>query len=304
MKRFSIIFAALLALVAVSCEKPVDPNLPTITWASNPGFGQVELAPGLDGAVAIAAPGKIDLLTVTLELGEYSLLANQYIETSANKGSASKGAVLDFIDDPLASAFVKGLGMPGGSSLRGKTLANIDLVAILNTLIKGQPVKNNTTFTITINLQDQEKHSAMAKSKIHFTSAPAFYWDNNSKFDVVDLGAAQIACKIRVNAPGKIKDLTIKLEDGADAKLVSYIKNRTSNSGTVIDLVNDEKAGTAFKDYFPSGSTVSGKIDVVLDFSFMYGQSYDMSASTNIFTINVKDVNGKEATTQVKFKKS
>lgn len=303
MKRFSIIFAALLALVAVSCEKPVDPNLPTITWASNPSFGQVELAPGLDGAVAIAAPGKIDMLTVTLDLGEFSLIANQYIETSSNKGSTSKPAVLDIIDDPQASAFVKGLGMPGGSSLRGKTLANLDLVAILNTLIKGQPVKNNTTFTITINLQDQEKNTATAKSKIHFTSAPAFYWDNNSKFDVVDLNATQIACKIRVNAPGKIKDLTIKLEDGADSKLMTYIKNRTANSGSLIDLINDEKAGSAFKDYFPSGSTASGKVDVVLDFAFMYDLRFDMATSTNIFTIKVVDVNGKEEVTQAKFKR-
>ena len=301
MKRFSIIFSALLAVVAISCEKQVDPNLPTITWASNPNFAQVELAPGLDGAIAIAAPGKIDLLTVTLELGELSILANPYIEVSSNKGTTSKGAVFDVIDDSYTASFLNGLGIPAGSSLRGKTLANLDLVAILESLFKGQIVKNNTTFTVTINLADQAKNSVSAKAKIHYTSGPAFYWDNNSKFDPVDLSKTAIACKVRVNAPGKIKDLTVKLEDGADSKLMTYIKNRTANGGSLIDLVNDEKAGTAFKDYFPSGSTVSGKIDVMLDFSFMYDRRFDMGLSTNIFTVYVKDVNGKEATTQIKF---
>ena len=302
MKRFSILFAALLATVAFSCKKPVDPNLPAITWASNPNFGQVELAPGLDGAIAITAPGKLDLFTVTIDLGEFSNLANPHIGVSANKGTSSKSPVFDIIDDPTAASFFNSLGMPAGASLRGKTLANLDVVALFEALLKGQPVQNNTTFAITINIVDQAKNSVSAKAKIHFTSAPAFYWDNNSKFDVVNLGDPQIACKIRVNAPGKIKELTVKLEDGADPKLMSYIKNRTAAGGSLIDLVNDEKAGTAFKDYFPSGATVNGKIDVALDFSFVYAQRFDMGASTNIFTIFVKDVNNKEATTQVKFK--
>ena len=302
MKRFSILFTALLATVAFSCKKPVDPNLPAITWASNPNFGQVELAPGLDGAIAITAPGKLDLLTVTVDLGDFSNVANPHISISDNKGTSSKSPVFDIIDDPTAASFFSGMGMPAGSSLRGKTLANLDVVAIFETLLKGQPVPNNSTFSIQVNVADQAKHSISAKAKIHFTSAPAFFWDNNSKFDVVNLNDPQIACKIRVNAPGKIKELTVKLEDGADPKLVSYVKNRTSNSGTLIDLVNDEKAGTAFKDYFPSGSTANGKIDVVLDFSFMYDLRFDMAASTNIFTVFIKDTNNKEATAQVKFK--
>ena len=62
-------------------------------------------------------------------------------------------------------------------------------------------------------------------------------------------------------------------------------------------------SSSAFKDSFPSGSTVSGKVDVVLDFSFMYDLRFDMATSTNVFTIKVMDVNGKEETTQVKFKR-
>ena len=302
MKRLSIILCVLLAAAAFSCKKPVDPNWPSITWAANPNFGQVELAPGLDGAIAITAPGKLDLFTVELDLGEYANVANPYISIASNKGSSSDSPKFDVIDDPVAASFLNGLGMPAGASLRGKTLANLDLVALLETLLKGQPVKNNTTFTISINIVDQAKMGATAKAKIHFTSAPSFFWDNNAKFDVVDLNNTQIACKIRVNAPGKIKELTVKLEDGADPKLMSYIKNRTASGGSLIDLVTDEKAGAAFKDYFPSGATVRGKIDVALDFSFMYAQRFDMGPSTNIFTLKVVDVNGKDATTQVKFK--
>ncbi|MBR0030340.1 MAG: hypothetical protein IJP55_08890, partial [Bacteroidales bacterium] len=182
MKRFSVIMLAVLAFAAIACEKPVDPDMPAINWASNPSFSQVELAPGLDGSVSVSAPGKIDMFTITLGLGEYALLANPHIGLSSNKGSASKSPVFDLVDDSTTAAFLKKLGITAGSGLRGKTLASLDLVAVFNALIEGQVVSNNSSFTMKIDVRDQAGKTATATAKFHFTSAPALYWDANPNF--------------------------------------------------------------------------------------------------------------------------
>ena len=304
MKRTLMIVAAVAALFATSCKKPVNPDLPTINWASNPGFAQQELAPGLDGAIAVSAPGKIDMLTITLGLGDYAILANPYIGVSSNKGSGSKTSpVFDVVDDSTVASFLQSLGMSAGSSLMGKTLTNLDLVKILETLIKGQPVANNTSFTMKIDLKDQAGNAKTATAKFHFTSAPSFVWDNNASFAIVDLNEAQTPAKIKLSAPGKVDKFTITLENGADSKLVDYIKNRTTGGKTVIDLIGDATVASSFKKYFPAGDAIAGKTEALLDFSFMYDLKYDMGASTNVFTLSVTDKNGKNTVTQVKFKK-
>lgn len=296
-------FAALLAITAFGCKKDVNPDLPALNWASNPSFSQQELVPGLDGVVSVTAPGKIDALTITLGLGEYAILANPYIGVSSNKGTASKSPVFDIVDDSVTAGFFSKLGMQVGSSLRGKTATTIDLVAVLESLIAAQPVQNNTNFTMKIDLKDQAGKSVSSTAKFHFTSAPAFSWDGNSSFAIVDLNGSVVPAKIRINAPGRFEKLTITLENGADDKLMSYVKNRTAGRTNVIDLIEDATVATSFKSYFPAGTSVAGKTDVTLDFAFMFDQRYDMGASTNVFTINAIDRNGKSTSAQVKFKK-
>lgn len=302
-KNFRIIFAALLAACAFSCSKPVNPDLPTIEWPSNTSFAQLELAPGADGAITLSAPGKIDVLTITLGLGDYVLLANTYIDVSSNKGLGKNSPVFDVIDDSKVAAFLQRLGMSAGSGLRGKTVANLDLVKILETLIEGQPVQNNTGFTMKIDLMDQAGNAKSATARFHFTSAPAFVWDGNAAFATVDLNAAKIPCKLRLTAPGKIEKLTVTLENGADNRVVSNIKNRTTGEVTVMDLVNDENVAKYFSQFFPTGTAVSGKTELLMDFGFMFDWAPDMGSSTNVFTIRATDMNGKETTAQVKFKK-
>ena len=304
MKRvFKIMFAAVLAACVFSCKKPVNPDLPTIGWPSNANFSQLELAPGVDGAITISAPGKLDVLTITMGLGDYAILANPYIGVSSNKGSGKNSPVFDVIDDSTVASFLQKLGMSAGPGLRGKSAANFDLVEILETLIEGQPVQNNTSFTMRIDLKDQAGNSKTATAKFHFTSAPTFTWDANAAFNTVDLNAAKISCKIKITAPGKVETLTVTLENGADNSLVSYIKNRTSGGNTMLDLVNDEKVAQSFPAHSPAGAAVSGKTELLMDFGFMYDRAFDMGASTNVFTIKAVDRNGKETTAQVKFKK-
>jgi len=285
-----------------SCKGKDDSLKPSISWPSNEKFSQMELTPTADGAISLSAPAGFESITLSLNLGVYNILANQYIGISTNKGSANKSAIFDVIDDSSAAAFLSGLGMSAGSSLRGKTIATLDLVDILETLINNQEIENNTTFLMDLALTDKGGNTVYKSAKFHFTAAPEFSWDGNKSFATVDLGTTSPA-KIKIQAPGKIEKLTVCLDSGV-IELVNYIKNRTTGSIQVIDLVNDEKVAETFKGYFPSGSNVAGKTEVTLDFSFLFAQSYDFSAGTNVFTIYCEDVNGKSATAQAKFVKN
>ena len=302
MKRI-LLFTLLAAAVLCSCKKNKDAGDPSVSWAANSNFATMEIAPGADGAISLAAPGLFESITITLNLGDLNLTANPYIGLSANKGSGSKNPVFDIIDDSSVANFLQGLGMSAGSGLRGKSLASLDLLAILQKLIEGQPLANNTSFSMVIYILDQAGKTESKTAKFHFTSEPTFSWDGNSKFEPVDLNGSEVPCKVKVNAPGKVAKLTVKLDSNADPKLVEYVKNRTTGSSLPIDLVGDEKVADSFKDSFPSGSAVSGKSDVTLNFDFLFKLRYDMGASTNIFTIYAQDQNGKDATTVVKFTK-
>lgn len=304
MKRI-LFFTMLASVLFCSCKKEGDAGAPSVTWAANPNFSVMEIAPGANGSVALNAPGLFESITLTLNLGDYNVTANRYIDISNNAGGAGKNPVFDIIDDSKVASFLQGMGMSAGSGLRGKSIATLDLLEILDELLEGQPLKNNTSFTISINIVDKNG-GAMKKpveAKFHFTSEPSFSWDGNSAFEAVDLNGAEIPCKVKVNAPGKIAKLTVKLDSNADPKLVDYVKNRTTGSSLTIDLIGDEKVADSFKDYFPSGKSVEGKSDVTLNFGFMFAQMYDFGASTNIFTIYAQDQNGKDASTVVKFTK-
>ena len=304
MKRI-LLFTMLAAALFCSCKKDKDTGAPSVSWAANPNFAVMEIAPGADGAVAINAPGLFESITLTMNLGDYNVTANRYIDISNNAGGSGKSPVFDIIDDAKVASFLQGMGMTAGSGLRGKSIATLDLLKILDVLLEGQPLKNNTSFSVAINILDKNGVGMKkpAEAKFHFTSEPSYSWDGNSAFEAVDLNAAKIPCKVKVNAPGKIQQLTVTLASNADPKLVEYVKNRTTGSSLTIDLVGDEKVADSFKDYFPSGKSVEGKTDVTLDFEFMFKQMYDFGTSTNVFTIYAKDQNGKDASTVVKFTK-
>lgn len=300
MKR--LIYFAFAALLLISCEKQIDETAPTISWAANPGFATQELGIGADGALALAAPGKIESLTITLGLGDYALLANPYISISSNKSANGKLPVFDVIDDAAVAAYLNGMGMTAGNGLRGKTIGTINLIAIIESIITGQVVDNNSSFTMSIKLTDQAGKTVSRNASFHYTAAPSVVWTGNSNFDIVDLDGASKPSKVKISAPGKIDALTLTLEFGGSAELANYVKNRTSNSSLVIDLVNDEMVAEAFK--FPTAKTIVGKSEVNLDLSFMYNISYDLSPSTNVFTLKVTDKIGKSVAVPLKFKKS
>ena len=305
MKKVLFIIAAAAALLTVACKKEkIDPTKPSITWESNPGFAQAEMTNALDAMVSVAAPGLIQDLKLVLNLGANNNLVNQYIKIESNKSKSGSNPVLDLVGDDAAANLLGGLGMRVGSSVRGRESVTLDLRKILERILLGQPVDNNTLFTIEVKVTDQANNMVSKTAKFHFTAAPTISWAKNPAFDVVDVDAAAIECKVDIWAPGMIEKLTVKLENNAAPYLTTYVTKRTNDSKTLLDLVeNNLKDDDAFKGYFPRGSAVSGKDRVVLDFSFLYDMKYDMDPSTNVFTVTVVDKNGKETVNQVKFVK-
>ena len=305
MNKIMYILAAAALLLTVGCKKEkVDPTKPSITWDSNTSFGQVEMTPALDANITITAPGKIQDMKLVLNLGGNNNLVNQYIKIQSNKSTNGSSPVMDLVEDESSANLLGGLGMRAGSSLRGREQFKLDLQKILERILLGQPVDNNTSFSIEIRVTDMAGSPASKTAKFHFTAAPEVSWPKNPGFAVVDLDAAEIECKVNVWAPGKIEKMTLTLEDGAAPALVSFVKKRTTGGTTVIDLVNDEMVKESFKSWFPAGDAVSGKEQVILDFSFMFEKKYDLEASTNTFTIVVEDKNGKQTEQPVKFKKN
>ena len=305
MKKALFITALAMALVAVSCKKEkVDPTKPSITWETNAGFSQVELTDDLDANVTVIAPGKIQDLKLVMNLGADNNLLNQYIKIESNKSKGGSNPVLDLVADESSANLLGGLGMRVGSSLRGREELKLDLRKLLERILLGQPVENNSVFSIEIRVTDQADNTTSKTAKFHFTAAPSISWAKNPSFADVDLDAAAIDCKVTISAPGKIDKLTIKLEDAADKSVTDKVKNRTTTGTTVMDLINDEKVSQSIKT-LPAPSAISGKELVTLDFSFIYDWAPDMTgASLNVFTITVTDKNAKETVQQVRFKKN
>lgn len=291
-------------LFLTGCKKnKIDPTRPNVIWESNSSFSTKELTADLDAKVTVTAPGKFKELSLVLSLGQYNFLPNQYIQITNNKGNTSVSPIMDLMSDEYSISFVRKLGITAGSSLKDREEVVLDLKAILETIMTGQVVDNNSNFSIDIRVKDQSDQLTSRKATFHFTAAPSFSWSKNSGFSAVDLDEKEIDCKVEIWAPGKIEKLTVKLEDGGAAFLTSYVKNRTSDGKLLIDLVSDAKVEESFKNWFPAGKAVSGKDQAILDFGFLYTLKYDLEPSTNVFTITAVDKNGKETVQQVKFVK-
>ena len=306
MKRLMLLVAALPVLFLAGCKKEkIDPLKPNVTWESNSNFETKELTPALDAKVTVTAPGKFQDLSLVLGIGQYYLLANQYISIGSNKGSSSSSAVMNLVSDDACVSFLRDLGMTAGAPLKNRDQVVLDLKKILEALTKGQVVDNNSSFSIEIRVTDQTGGTNSKTARFHYTAGPSITWAKNASFGEVDLDADAIESKIEILAPGKIEGLKVQLEDGADPAVTSKVKNRTTGSVTLIDLIGDTKVADGFKGYFPASSDISGKDRAVLDFGFLYDWKYDMSgASKNVFTITATDQNGKETVQKVTFKKN
>ena len=276
-----------------------------IAWASNPGFGIAELTSSLDAIVTVSASSKIQDLKLVLDLGPFNTMANQYIKIESNMGKNGSNPVLDLVSDESVIAFLSGLGMSVGASLRSRDTIKLDLKKILDRILIAQPVANDSSFSIEIKVVAQSGSTFSKTAKFHFTAAPDFTWEMNPSFGEILLDPANKKdCKIKVWAPGKIDQLIVKLEDGADPFITKYVKNRTTGGSTTMDLVNDPMVSSSISG-FPAPDAISGKDQAILDFGFMYDVvSYMSGKSLNTFTLKAVDKNGKDSAVKVKFRKN
>ena len=303
MKR--LLLFALSALLLVSCDGK-DETAPSIAWPSNPKFAQVEMGTGFDSVISVNAPGKIESLTLTLNLGGAYSVANTYIEIDGNKGTSDKYPVMDAIDDAKAVSFLSGMGMSVGKGLRGGTIGTLKLEVLLDALLKDQVVKNDSKFSIEIKLTDQAGKTAKETAVFHFTAPPTIAWAEKVEEEFINLNNYSMSkpgpSKVKITAPGKISELTVTMEYGGDAALANYIQSSTTGNVLKIDLINDPKAEENFK--FPSSKVLYGKSEAELSFAFVYNLiSIIQSPSTSVFTVKVVDANGKPCSFQLKFSK-
>lgn len=310
MKKIAILLAACVAALCVSCKKAEDPERIQFRIDGDGSFARIELAESVNARLVAEAPRKISDLYLSMGLGEYNSIANQYIGIESNKGTAKKNSVFDLIRDPKAIAFVKALGVEAGADLAGQTSVTLDVKKVIMALLEGQPIQNDQTFAAIVGVQDQTGAVDNANLTFHFTSAPEISWPKNPNFETVNLDRMKREpegsdlFRIAVRAPGKIASLVISLDEKtADPGLKKWVVNRVSGTRPIISLHDDLYASENFKNWFPTKAQLLGAEVAALNFIFVSENVPDYSAdeTTNIFTITVTDSFGKKAEAQAKF---
>ncbi len=311
MKKIAILLAACVAALCVSCKKAEDPERIQFRIDGDGSFARIELAESVNARLVAEAPRKISDLYLSMGLGEYNSIANQYIGIESNKGTAKKNSVFDLIRDPKAIAFVKALGVEAGADLAGQTSVTLDVKKVIMALLEGQPIQNDQTFAAIVGVQDQTGAVDNANLNFHFTSAPEITWPMNPEFNAINFNRQarygkeqENLFRLQVTAPGKIASLVITLNKGtADTWLVQWVKNRVTNPNPIIDPIYDIKASENFENWFSSGAKLKDAEKATLNFFFVNELLPDFSAgeSTNVFSITVTDSFGKTAQAQAKF---
>jgi len=130
MKRFTLFFAACVALFCISCKK-TDPDRIQFTVEGDGSFSRIELAESVNARLVISAPRKINGLTISMALGGFNSIANQHIGIEPNKGTEKRNSVFDLINDGKAIAYLQGLGIAAGAPLLSETSATLDIKKII-----------------------------------------------------------------------------------------------------------------------------------------------------------------------------
>lgn len=308
MKKSVLFITAVLAALFVSCKKE-DPQRIQINVKGDGSAERIELAESVKATVEIAVPRKLAGLTLSMELGEFNTIANQYIGISMNKGTTKKNAVFDLIDDPQVIAFLQGLGVSAGKELLGGESISLDIKKVILALIKDQMVENDRTFSVRVNVVDTEGSEGSATLRFHYTSAPEIVWPENASFSTITLNRNPSPVsgdhfKIQVYAQGKIASLVISLnEEKADPSLVRWVINRVEGDKPVISLTTDATASNYFRNWFPTLNQVKGAGSATLNFVFVEENlpEFTDKESLNEFTITVTDNFGKTVQAKAPF---
>lgn len=316
-----VLFLAAAALTFFACGKgnESNPDKPSVKWQDGAYQDTREYSATMDAVLSITVPGGVDLLTITLPAAPSGnpdyvpVLARPHIGVSANRGSAP---VFDLIDDAKAAQDLLAAKVvnKAGSGLRGtKTEITVNLLQLFNLLTENQEVENNDNVQFVIKAADASGNEVSKTAKIHYTAKPSFSWANNTPASVLELSEYAKYSEVKVEAPGKIATVMLKLNTES-AALVSWLDGkRVKTLGTkdaqgyyTIDLLNDELAPSKLKIV---DTSVKGKTSATLNFTeLLENMETEISAEAssqgkvNFLKVIVSDELEKENELEMKFR--
>lgn len=297
MKKYLIFaFAALLLL---ACQKNNQDNSqkPAITWQANENFAEMEITTDMDAKVALSVPEGTASLKITVSKLPVELIgiANKLIGSSANKGTGSKSAVFDLIDDATAVSALSRIGFLSGNP-RTSNLFTLDFSKLLWELAADSPLENASKFVFDIALEDNAKHTLSKSVRFNWTSAPVIVKTPDGEILLAEEGAS---LTMAITAPGKIAKAVLSFSGlgsaQPDAGIVSYIKSFTKGDA-VVDLIENATVAKALS--LPSGSAVKDQTSLSIDFSSLLltlGIQANTKGSKTRLALQVVDALGKDA---------
>jgi len=300
MKRL-FVFLSALALV-VGCNKDAAfSTRPSITGEDG-ALSQIEYAPGQAQNIVLTAANGMDMLTVSLPSGNPDFIiagAKKIIGTAANRTGGTM--VMDAIDDnTVAKAFLSGkVTTKAGASLRGsKESLKLNVTNLVTLLIAGQDISTvNTIVRLQVDVMDQAEYRTTQTVSVRITPGPTVVWVNNEKSEAITLEQAANYKNVKVEAPGKIKGITLKLTSSS-TDFTKWVKERgaTDASGN-IDLLSADSALLKVV-----ASTVAGSEGCTLDFTEMFAnlKLYAKAGGSHTFVITVTDQLGRTGSLAMK----
>lgn len=301
MKRFAYILAAVLLLGAIaSCHKdkpaPSPSTAPTITWEGNERFAAQEISPVLDATVQVAAEEGIFTLQISVKQMPVELIGvvNAWISIDNNKGSSSKAPKFDLLKDSKAVKQLVDSKVLASAPTSGAMSCSLNLGRLIDSMTENQVLTNKSKFTFEIAVTDSEGQSLTKTATFNWTSAPEITLSSET---VALTKGWNTDVKATIAAEGKIETLVVSFGGAsADQAFLSWVRKRTVDGKTDVDLVNEADAAAAFG--FPSAASVSDKTAVTINFKDLLSQvSYEMTSAETSTEITVKVTDQLQKTT-------
>ena len=296
MKKVLLFAVAGLLLLCACSQKDnsaADAQKPSVSWEANPNFDVMEIALNMDAKVTVKVPETVSSFTITLTKLPVELIgvANKMIGSQANKASSSKAGVLDLIDDSTAAQAMTRIGFCTSVGAKLKTVSSVtlDFTKLLEELAADSPLANQTGFTFTVTVVDRNGTKLEKDIRFNWTSAPEIVCDSTFPYTLTRGTTTPLVLKI--DAKGKIADITLQFDGNAEQNIQNWIKNR-NNGATVIDLTK-EGTDTAFE--LPAASSFKDKMQYNLDLTkLMTNFSYEAKTpGSYLWNVAVTDALGK-----------
>ena len=288
-------FAGLLLLGA--CTKKDDAGQavqkPSISWVGNDSFSAWDIKENIfesDSKVVVSCPEGIAALTVTAtvpSLLRYPLI--QMIGVSANKQDQAK-LKLDLLADKTAVNKLVGIRFLSSSAVTSP--CTLDFDALISFMRENIDLANGDTFTFVIEVTDKKENSLKKTATFKWTARPEITFTPDVESITVSMDA-DFDNALTIQAPGKIKSVTVSFSSVANAKsdaaLMAYLK-RIMGDDMALSLLEEADANVAKRAGFEFDVNMAGKTSgtITLD-GFLDGISLQVdgggSHTEMVFTV-------------------